>query len=299
MPNNYKKLVQNNFEKLVQNKVLKLSNLNLNELEKEAAQERISWVHQRGIKKFGLKKSKVREAFELFFFDFLGLEEEDVPVSKETDKEIVFASQNRCDTLAACERIGFDTREVCRAVYEKSTQAFLSQIDPEIRFYRSYEKIRPYHTHCEERLVQLDFEKFMEMAIEEATISKDEGNHGFGAVVVMNGEILSTGHDTTNTEKDPSLHAEVNVLRKAVKAFGDSNLCGSILFSTCEPCPMCSSLAVWSNVTSIVYGASIEDTIKSGRSRIRVSAKEISQKSPILLEVIGDILKEECLKLYS
>lgn len=62
---------------------------------------------------------------------------------------------------------------------------------------------------------------------------------------------------------------------------------------------MCSSLAVWANLTTIVYGVSIEETAKLGKSRIRVSTEEIVEKSPIMLEVIGGVLREECLSLYA
>jgi len=100
----------------------------------------------------------------------------------------------------------------------------------------------------------------MRIAIQEARISKSEGNKGYGAVVVFEDQIVGQAHDTAITERDPSLHAEVNAIRQAVKTLGDTNLCGAILFSTCEPCPMCASLAVWANVTTIVYGVSIEET---------------------------------------
>jgi tRNA(Arg) A34 adenosine deaminase TadA len=61
---------------------------------------------------------------------------------------------------------------------------------------------------------------------------------------------------------------------------------------------MCSSLAVWANLTTIVYGASIEETAKYGRSRIRISAKEVVDKSPVMIEVIGNVRKKECEALY-
>jgi len=138
----------------------------------------------------------------------------------------------------------------------------------------------------------------MTIAIAEARASKRNGNKGYGAAVVLGRQILAQAHDTAISERDPSLHAEVNAIRQAVRALGDSNLSGAILFSTCEPCPMCSSLAVWANLTTIVYGASIEETARLGRSRILVSSREIIEKSPVMIEVIGDVLKAECKSLY-
>jgi hypothetical protein len=62
----------------------------------------------------------------------------DVPVVHESKDEIVWASTNRCSTLDACLEIGLDTRKVCRAVYEKSTQVLISRLDPQLRFLREY-----------------------------------------------------------------------------------------------------------------------------------------------------------------
>jgi len=61
---------------------------------------------------------------------------------------------------------------------------------------------------------------------------------------------------------------------------------------------MCSSLAVWANLTGIIFGASIEDTVRQGKSRLQVGTSQIVEKSPVMLEVIGGVLKEDCLKLY-
>jgi len=61
---------------------------------------------------------------------------------------------------------------------------------------------------------------------------------------------------------------------------------------------MCSGLAVWANVTTIVYGSSIADTAAMGRTRIMVGSEEIAGRSPFTVEVIGGVLKEECDRLY-
>jgi tRNA(Arg) A34 adenosine deaminase TadA len=182
-------------------------------------------------------------------------------------------------------------------VNEKATQAFLSRINPQLRFYRSYEEIRPSADYCHEKIIRIDFAAYMSLAIREAHLSKSEGNKGYGAAVVYDRQIIGQAHDTAITEHDPSLHAEMNAIRQAVKAKGDTDLCGAILFSTCEPCPMCASLAVWANLTTLVYGISIEETAQLGRSRIQISANEIIARSPCFLEVIGNVLHDECKKL--
>ncbi len=62
---------------------------------------------------------------------------------------------------------------------------------------------------------------------------------------------------------------------------------------------MCASLAVWANVTSIIYGASIEETAQMGKARILIGARQVVEKSPVMVEVIGDVMGEACRALYA
>ncbi|MCL4561033.1 MAG: nucleoside deaminase [Chloroflexi bacterium] len=284
------------FEAKVNEQVEDLRKNDLRRIEKQITQRRLSWL---GRKLSCRAELSPRQAFELLFFEYMGLSREDLPVVQETESEIVWRSLNRCPTLEACGRLGLDTRWVCRRINEKPTQAFLSQIDPRLRFLRSYSEIRPHSAYCLERIVRVDFEERMSNAIAEARLSRQEGNKGYGALVVRGDQILGQAHDTATTQGDPSLHAEVNAIRQAVRTAGETDLSGAVLISTCEPCPMCSSLAVWANVTAIVYGASIEETAALGKSRIRVSAGEIVARSSVMVEVIGGVLREECLALYT
>jgi len=290
--------MEKNFETEVDQQVERLRNNPYREIERQVAEKRVAWFKENRLGIEGLTSPSPRLAYELLFFDYMGLSSDELPVVSETEETIEWLSRNACPTLEACQALGLDTRDVCRAVYEKSTQALLSQLDPQLRFLRSYEEIRPHAAHCRERIARVDFEGMMAMALEEAKVSKREGNKGYGAVVAIGNEVIGRAHDTAITEKDPSLHAELNAIRQAVHTIGDADLSGAVLFSTCEPCPMCSSLAVWANLTTVVYGVSIQETVQMGRSRIQVSSKKIVERSPVMVEVIGGVLREECLSLY-
>jgi tRNA(adenine34) deaminase len=291
--------MENTFEIKVNRQVTRLKREAYRTIESEVAQKRITWFKRNYPGLSSHNPPSPRTAYEVLLFDYMGLSEQEAPVLSETDTEIVWLSTNKCPTLEACKRLELDTRKVCRAVYEKPTQALVSQLDPQLRFYRDYQEIRPYSPHCKEMIIRIEFEQMMKVAIEEATLSKSEGNKGYGAVVVFGNQIIGKAHDTVMTENDPSLHAEVNAIRQAVKTEGDRNLSGAVLFSTCEPCPMCSALAVWANLTTIVYGISIEETARLGKSRILVSSHELIEKSPVMVEVIGNVLKHECQMLYT
>lgn len=244
------------------------------------------------------KRISPREAFELLFFDYMGIAPEQLPVVEESPGRITWHSENPCPTLEASLQLGLDTREICRAAYEKPVQVFLSHLDPGLRFVRDYAAMRPYAPHCRESIVRVDLKDLMRQAVEEAKIAKAEGNKGYGAVLLMGDQVIARAHDSL-CQTDPSQHAEMKAIRQATETVGTADLCGALLVSTCEPCPMCAALAVWANVTTIVYGSSIADTAAMGRTRIMVGSAEIAERSPFTVEIIGGVLKEECDRLYA
>jgi len=259
-------------------------------IEAEVALKRIAWYQQNVRPGDHPDRPSPRQAFELLFFDYMQLPESELRVVLETETEIVWLSLNPCPTLIATQQLGLDTRQVCRAAYEKSTQAFLSQLDPQLRFLRSYEEIRPYASFCREMIVRVDFAAMIRIALEEARASKQVGHRGYGAIVVLGQRILAQAHAAGLN----GLHAEVIALQQAVRALGDSNLSGSILFSICEPCRECYSVARQANVTSIVYGLSNEELTQHGESSPATRSSESSEPSPVMIELIGHVLHDEC-----
>jgi len=217
-----------------------------------------------------------QQAFELLFFAQMGLEPGDLPVVSESPTEIVWLSTNRCPLLDACLALGLDTRRVCRPVNEKATQAFLSRLDPQLRFHRSYREIRPHAPFCRERIMRLDFAAYLRLAEREA-------HGGQGAIVVLEGRVIGRACD------EDSGHAGALALRRAMQATGDADLCGAILFTTNEPCPACASLAAEANLTTIVYGAARAQADASPQPGVR----ETISRSACAIEIIGPLPLEE------
>jgi tRNA(Arg) A34 adenosine deaminase TadA len=138
----------------------------------------------------------------------------------------------------------------------------------------------------------------MKIAIGEASKSLRSGNHGFGAVIIKGGEIISLSHDEEKTRHDPTFHAELNAIRLASKKLSEG-LEGCTIISTHEPCPMCASAIVWSGITNVVFGFSIKDSIKEKRKRIEIECSEIFKRSGAKIAVTAGVLKEECSVLYN
>ena len=95
---------------------------------------------------------------------------------------------------------------------------------------------------------------FLERAV---ALSKDKMLAGaggpFGAVVVLDGEIVSEGWNQVTSTYDPSAHAEIVALRAACRTLSRFELRGAVLYSSCEPCPMCLAAIYWSRVDRLVY----------------------------------------------
>ena len=107
--------------------------------------------------------------------------------------------------------------------------------------------------------------KFMQMAIDLSAKSVEEGGGPFGAVIVnKEGEIIAASHNCVTLNNDPTAHAEVMAIREACQKLQTFDLSGCILYASCEPCPMCLSAIIWSNIKCIYYGATREDAALSG-----------------------------------
>ena len=106
---------------------------------------------------------------------------------------------------------------------------------------------------------------FLRLAIQLATENVRSGVGGpFGAVVVRDGEVVSTGVNRVTADNDPTAHAEVNAIREACKAMGTFQLPGCVLYTSCEPCPMCLGAIYWARPARIFYAATAADAADAG-----------------------------------
>jgi tRNA(Arg) A34 adenosine deaminase TadA len=107
--------------------------------------------------------------------------------------------------------------------------------------------------------------EFLRCAIALATQNVRSGAGGpFGAVIVRDGRVVGEGANTVTATLDPTAHAEINAIRAASRALGTFTLNGCVLYTSCEPCPMCYSAAHWARIETIVYGASANDAARAG-----------------------------------
>ena len=101
--------------------------------------------------------------------------------------------------------------------------------------------------------------RFMDMAAKLSLDNIDNGGGPFGAVAVRDGEIIATGVNSVTNDNDPTAHAEVNAIRHACDKLQTFRLSGCVVYSSCEPCPMCLSALYWAGVAKIYFGNTKED----------------------------------------
>ena len=108
-----------------------------------------------------------------------------------------------------------------------------------------------------------DHKKFMREAIRLSLENVTSGKGGpFGAVIVKNGEIIATGANEVTSSNDPTAHAEVVAIRNACKKLGTFQLDDCIIYTSCEPCPMCLGAIYWARPKQIYYANTKKDAAK-------------------------------------
>ncbi len=98
-------------------------------------------------------------------------------------------------------------------------------------------------------------ETFMQAALQQAQNAAAAGEAPVGAVLVIAGDVVASGHNRTLADYDPSGHAEVVVLRAGGRAAGNHRLTGATLYVTLEPCAMCVGAIVQARLARVVFGA--------------------------------------------
>lgn len=143
-------------------------------------------------------------------------------------------------------------------------------------------------------------EKWMRLAIEIATENgSDPARSPIGCVIVLDGKVLAAQRNQTDALNDATAHAEMMAIRTAGAALGDMELRGATLYSTLQPCGMCTMASIWSKVRRVVYGAEREDVHPmyfEARHVDTISFVHKAYRDDI--EIEGSCLRQECAALY-
>ena len=132
--------------------------------------------------------------------------------------------------------------------------------------------------------------QFMQQALDQAKLAAAAGEVPVGAVLVRDGQVISTGFNQPITNSDPSAHAEMMALRAAASDESNYRLPGTTLYVTLEPCTMCAGAMLHARVDRVVFGATDPKTGAAGSVLNVFSEKQINHQT----QVEGGIMSEEC-----
>ena len=136
---------------------------------------------------------------------------------------------------------------------------------------------------------------FMGLALEQAKLSALMGEIPVGAIIVSDGKIIASAHNTCIADCNVSRHAEINALAQAGSEMQNYRLDGCDIYITLEPCAMCASALIQARVKRVIYGAGEPKTGAAGSIVNLFADKRLNTHTAIR----GGILQEECRSVLS
>ena len=109
-----------------------------------------------------------------------------------------------------------------------------------------------------------DDEKYISLVVDLAIKNVENRGGPFGAAIVCNGELISTGVNEVTGKNDPTAHAEIMAIRSAAEKISDHKLENCVIYSSTEPCPMCLGAIYWSGIKKLVFASRKEDAERGG-----------------------------------
>lgn len=139
---------------------------------------------------------------------------------------------------------------------------------------------------------------WMQLAIDQARASIAGGQSPFGSVIVRGHELVAANHNEVWLRTDPTAHAEVVNIQAAARRLKSIDLSGCVLYSTCEPCPMCAAAIHWAKLDAVYYGATIADAQKAGFTELTLPIEEVYRIGKSGVRVTPGIMQAECARLF-
>lgn len=132
------------------------------------------------------------------------------------------------------------------------------------------------------------------IALANASVATLEGGP-FGAVIVRDGRIVGEGANRVTTDHDPTAHAEIVAIRDACRTLSTFSLEGCVIYTSCEPCPMCLAAIYWARLSRIVYGNTRKDAARIGfdddliyrEVALAMSQRSVPARRLLVSEAIG------------
>ncbi|MCP4400314.1 MAG: nucleoside deaminase [bacterium] len=150
----------------------------------------------------------------------------------------------------------------------------------------------------------MEHEHFLRLAIQQAREARKNGNHPFGAILVdPEGQVLLSAQNSVTNDRDCTGHAETNLMRLASKQYDREFLRRCTMYTSTEPCAMCSGATYWAGVGRVVYGLSEEALYQMTGDNpenltMRLPCREVLAAGQQETVVIGPLLEDEAEEVH-
>jgi tRNA(Arg) A34 adenosine deaminase TadA len=141
-------------------------------------------------------------------------------------------------------------------------------------------------------------EALIRRAIALARQARDAGNHPFGALLAIDGVVILTAQNTIATDRDPTAHAESNLVAAAIRRLTPEEIRRSVLYSSCEPCPMCVGKMYWAGIRALVYGLPAMDLAALTSRDFLVPCADLFAHAREPVAITGPVLPEEARQVH-
>jgi tRNA(Arg) A34 adenosine deaminase TadA len=136
-------------------------------------------------------------------------------------------------------------------------------------------------------------EQFVRQAIALAGKARDDGNHPFGALLVVDGQVALTATNSVVTDRDSTGHAETNLVAHAIRHLSPDQIGHAVLYTSCEPCAMCVGKIYWAGIRSVVYALSAQELAVLAGPDFLVPCRDLFQRAIEAVAVVGPMLVDE------
>lgn len=143
-----------------------------------------------------------------------------------------------------------------------------------------------------------EHEVFIRRCIELSQQAATKGNHPFGALLVKDGEVVLEAENTVHTGNDITHHAELNLVSQASQQFDVDTLNQCTLYTSTEPCAMCSGAIYWAYIQRVVFSCSGKKLAKIAGGNLMLPCHEVFERGQRPVEVIGPVLETESVKVH-
>ena len=136
-------------------------------------------------------------------------------------------------------------------------------------------------------------EPFIRQAISLAAEARAEGNHPFGALLVLDGQVLLTAKNSVFTARDPTGHAETNLVDGAIGQLSRDQIRQAVVYASCEPCAMCVGKMYWAGIRTVVYGLGSDELATLAGPDFLIPCRELFQRTAEPVVIVGPLLTSE------